>query len=229
MSPFELAALVVGPALFWAVYHWYKDRHQPEPFRNLLLSYLAGVAAGYLGLHAYAALELIGLRFDAFALAEHNPLGLFLYAVLGIGLIEELVKFLPFWLLAMRFCHFDELVDGVIYSSFIALGFASYENYFHLQYLEPLEALGRAFASPMVHVMFSSIWGYACAAALLRKRSVLYAAVLSLSLASLAHGLYDFFMIGHGAGLRLAGAAVILLIWVWRLRLIRSLRVPKHR
>ena len=55
-----------------------------------------------LGLHAYAALEPFGLRYDAYELVEHNLPGLFLYAVLVNGVVEEAVKFVPFWLIGMR-------------------------------------------------------------------------------------------------------------------------------
>jgi len=44
----EGAALLLGPIGFWAIFHHFKYRHQPEPVRNLLLVYLLGVAACYL-------------------------------------------------------------------------------------------------------------------------------------------------------------------------------------
>ena len=72
------------------------------------------------------------LRFNAFALAQDNLPGLFAYAVLAIGVIEEAVKMIPFLLVVVRFREFDEPIDGIIYASFIALGFATMEN---IQYL----------------------------------------------------------------------------------------------
>ena len=225
MSPITLGLLILGPALFWGAYHWYKDQHKPEPFRNLLVTYLLGIAAGALGLHAYEVLGQLGLRHDAYALAASNKAALLIYSVLVIGLVEEGVKFLPFWLVNTRLCHFDELMDGIIYASFVALGFASYENFFYLPYLAPGEALARGFASPIVHVMFSSIWGYAVGKAVICKRSLWPVALASISVAALAHGLYDFFIIGQAPWLRIGAVSVILVVWLWRLRLIHRLQL----
>ncbi len=36
-------------------YHYYKDRYQPEPTLNLLLSYGFGIAAGFISMHTYSA------------------------------------------------------------------------------------------------------------------------------------------------------------------------------
>ncbi len=229
MDPIEIGGLILGPVLFWGVYHWYKDQHKPEPFRNLLLTYFLGIAAGALGLHVYTFLEVLGLRYDAFELAATDRLALFIYAILVIGVLEEVVKFLPFWIVNTRLCHFDDPMDGIIYSSFIALGFASYENFFYLGYVSPMEGLARGFASPLVHILFSSIWGYACGRAVLDRRPLLPVALLSLGVAALAHGLYDFFTIGQSGWVRTGAIAVIMVVWLWRMRLIRRLQLSAAR
>jgi len=141
-----------------------------------------------------------------------------------IGVIEELVKFIPFWLIGMRLHHFDEPIDGIVYASFVALGFASYENWYFLPELEGGAAVARAFASPLVHVMFASIWGYACSRAKIEGRPLLPAALAGLALAALLHGLYDFVAIGLALWVHIVPPAIILAIWIWRMRLIRRLQ-----
>ena len=89
---------VVVPILFWAGYLYHKDRHLPEPWENLLLCFALGLVAAGISKGMYIGLEPLGLRFDAVALAEDNGLGLFAYAMLAIGPIEELAKMLPFLL-----------------------------------------------------------------------------------------------------------------------------------
>ena len=37
---------IILPALFWAAYHYHKDRHLPEPIGNLLLCFGPGDACG---------------------------------------------------------------------------------------------------------------------------------------------------------------------------------------
>jgi RsiW-degrading membrane proteinase PrsW (M82 family) len=204
---------LIAPTLLWALYHYYKDRDQAEPLVNLLLIYVLGIGSGYLGLHVYAALDLVGL---------------FFYAIGVIGVVEEIVKFLPFWLIALRLRHFDEPVDGIIYASFIGLGFASYENLYFLARLDGFEALGRAFASPIVHVTFASLWGYSCGQAKLQGRPMLPAALGGLGVAALLHGSYDFFAIGLTPWVHIAPPVIILSIWIWRMRLIRRLQIRRR-
>lgn len=218
-----LIALIVAPALFWAAYHWYKDRHRPEPPGYLLLSFGLGVAGGILSGQLYLLVDSLGLHYNPYALAADNLSALLLYAVLGIGLVEELAKFLPFWLIGIRHHHFDEPIDGIIYASFGALGFAAHENLYYLSWMSGWEGLGRAMASPLVHVMFASIWGYAVGRAHCLGRMVLPAALTGLLLAALAHGIYDFFTIGLPDWAGIGAAGVIAVIWGWRMRLIRGL------
>lgn len=220
----KILTLIIAPTLFWAAYHYYKDRHQPEPIANLLLTYGLGIAAGYLGIQAYAALELVGLRFNAYELAETNRLALFFYSIFVIGVIEEVVKFIPFWIIGMRLHHFDEPIDGIIYASFVALGFATYENFYYLPHLQGAELIARAIASPLVHIMFASIWGYTCSWAQIRNRPLLPSAILGLAIAIVAHGFYDFVTIGLSEWLRIFPPAIILGIWIWRMHLIRRLQ-----
>ncbi len=219
-----IVAMILGPALFWAAYHHYKDRYRPEPLKFLATTYLLGVGAGFLSSWGYRVLDLIGLRYDAYLLAREDLSGLWWYSVLAIGLIEEGAKLIPFLLVAMRWRHFDEPVDGIIYASFIALGYASHENVYYLSFLQGWEALGRSVASPLVHVMFSSIWGYLMARAYFAGRSLFAAAALGLAAAALLHGAFDFVTIGLPEWVRIGPPLLILAIWLWRMHLIERIR-----
>ena len=151
---------VVLPVLFWAIYHYYKDHHLPEPVGHLLFTFALGAGSFYLGALMYQGLDLVNLRYDAYLLAETHPVGLLAYAVLVIGLIEELAKLIPFLAIIVHFKEFDEPIDGIIYGSFLALGFAAVENIQYSQFLSSTQALARDFAGPVVHIVFASIWGY---------------------------------------------------------------------
>jgi len=214
---------IVVPVLFWAGYHYYKDRHLPEPLSHLALAFLLGMLSFWFGSLLYEALGVLNLRFDAYQLAESNPLGLMLYAVFAIGVIEELVKMLPFLVVVLRFREFDEPLDGIIYASFIALGFAAVENLQYLQYLTNIEAIARGFAGPVVHIVFASVWGYYIGRAKLSGVSLPGVVLLSLAATAVLHGVYDYIAIALPATALPVSAMLILGIWVWRLRLIRNL------
>lgn len=218
--------LIIIPAtLFWAGYHYYKDRYQPEPALNLLFSYGFGIGAGFLSVYCYTALEFVELRYDAYELAQTNKLGLLLYSVFVIGVNEELSKFLSFWLIVTHSRYFDELIDGIIYASFVALGFATYENIYYLQFLTRYEAFARAITSPLVHIMFASIWGYAYSWAYLHNYELWSTTLFGLALAILAHGLYDFgAILNLSVWVHIVPPAIILIIWIWRLLLVEKLQ-----
>lgn len=214
---------VVVPVLFWAGYLYHKDRHLPEPWGNLLLCFALGIVAAAISKGMYMGLEPLGLRFDAVALADENGLALFAYAMLAIGPIEELAKLLPFLLVVIHLKAFDEPLDGIIYASFIALGYAAVENYHYLDFLTGLESIARGFAGPVIHMLFASIWAHWISKARLAGRSIALPALLAFLFAAGLHGLYDFMVLRYPVAALPIAAAMITSIWIWRLRLMHRM------
>ena len=214
---------ILVPVIFWAVYHYHKDRHLPEPLGHLLLVFVLGMLAAGVSKALYISLGYFDLRYDAGALADSSTIGLLAYALLAIGPIEEFAKLLPFLVVVLRFDEFDEPLDGIIYASFLGLGYAAVENWQYLDYLTPLEAALRGFASPIVHILFASIWGHWIAQAFLSSRSIARAAVIGFAIAALLHGLYDFIVILKPQSALPVAALLILAVWLWRLKLMHDL------
>jgi RsiW-degrading membrane proteinase PrsW (M82 family) len=218
-----LSLPIVLPVVFWAAYHLHVDRDLPEPLGQLLLAFALGIGSFFIGAMLYRALGAVGLRRDAFILAANDLPGLFTYAVLAIGVIEESAKLIPFLLIVLRFREFNEPIDGIVYASFIALGFAAMENLLYLPGLATRAAYARGFAGPVVHMVFASLWGYYVGRAWLRRRALAATVVVSLGLTACLHGVYDFVVIGMPEpGLPLA-ATIITGLWIWRLCVIRDL------
>ncbi|MDJ0814036.1 MAG: PrsW family glutamic-type intramembrane protease [Woeseiaceae bacterium] len=216
-------APIAVPVLFWAAYHYHKDRHLPEPVGNLLLTFLLGMLAVGISAALYSALGVVGLRHDAGYLADTNAWALLAYAILAIGPIEEIAKLLPFVLVVLRFRGVDEPMDGIIYASFIGLGYAAVENWQYLPYLTTLEAAARGFASPVIHILFASIWGHWIVRARLAGRPILPSVILSTAAASALHGVYDFIVILNPRFALPAAGLMIAAIWIWRLRVLHKL------
>ncbi len=223
MGQLLLIAPIAVPVFFWAIYHYHKDRHLPEPVGHLALTFVLGILAVYLSSLMYAGLGVVGLRFDAGYLADTSALSLLAYAVLAIGPIEELAKLLPFLIVVLRFKEFDEPMDGIIYASFIGLGYAFAENLHYLDFLQPLEAMARGFASPVIHMLFASIWAHWITRARLERRSMWLPGAVGLLISSLLHGGYDFLVLLHPVAALPIAALIIVVIWIWRLRLMRRL------
>lgn len=120
----------------------------------------------------------------------------FTYSVVGIGAVEELVKFLPFLIILLFTNQVNEPIDYIIYSSLSALGFSFIENILYFQQGGLHLIHSRAFASSVEHMFLSSVIGYG----LMLSRYKLYnnifiAFIYSYLLASFFHGFYDFWLI----------------------------------
>ncbi len=215
---------ILIPLVFWAAYHYHKDRHQPEPILNLVICFLLGIGAYFLGKLSYGALDTVGLRFDAYELAKTSYIQLILYSILAIGVIEESVKLIPFMLVALQFKAFDEELDGIIYASFIALGFAAAENIEYLKFIDHNGLIFRGFIGPVIHIVFASIWGYYVGVAFVERRPIALIALISVSVAAILHGIYDFVVIALPPTALVISAFLITAIWFWRLILIRRIK-----
>ena len=157
-------------------------------------------------------------------LADTSTLALFAYSMLAIGPIEEFAKMLPFIIVVLRFPEFDEPLDGIIYASFIALGYAAVENILYLDYLTPIEAAARGFAGPVIHMLFASIWGFTIGCAYLRGEPLLGGIVRGLLIAAGLHGVYDFIVMQSAFNALPIAAGLIVAVWIWRLGLMRALQ-----
>jgi protease PrsW len=225
MDPWAVVSGIFAPAIFWIAYlYYYNDREHPEPILPVGLSYLAGLAAAVLCLHVYGLAQKTGFARDPWWAGTPRRVDVLAYTFLLAGPLEELAKFVPFALFCLHLRALDEVVDGVVYASAVALGFASYENLFYLPSLEGREFYARAFSSPLVHTLFASIWGYACARAKIEGRGLVRPATIGLLVAAALHGLYDFLALDPA--LRVGSSVAALAIWGWRMWTVERLRRP---
>jgi RsiW-degrading membrane proteinase PrsW (M82 family) len=221
MTLWIFLSAIIAPAIFWVFYFYYKDRFRPEPIIYLGLTYIFGLITAFACARFYAILPLIGLPEDPSFMTGSLRIQFLFYSIGVTGIVEEFFKFLPFLVIIATFKCFDEKIDGIIYASVIALGFASYENMDYLVYLSGFELFGRAFASPLTHTIFSSIWGYTVGNAYIYKKSIFKASITGVLLAAFFHGIFNFFT--TSSVLRIFSALVILIVWIWRIRIMEKL------
>lgn len=171
LAMLEGAALAI-PALF--VYLWVPalvDRYDPEPWWCLLLALLWGAVAacGFSALINTGVSELAAMAVGGKQGAE---VGEIVGSVVSAPLVEEAWKGLAvlgaFYFLRREF---DGVVDGIIYATFAALGFAATENVIYysraalgeiLQHKENALAgvfLVRGVLSPWGHPLYTSMTG----------------------------------------------------------------------
>ena len=118
------------------------------------------------------------------------------FSVIGIGLIEEIVKIIPFLLILKFTKQVNEPFDYILYGSVSALGFAFIENILYLYQSNLLAIYGRAMFASVAHMFFTSVICYGMVIAKHRNYAwKAYALPVFLLLAALAHAFYDFWLI----------------------------------
>jgi RsiW-degrading membrane proteinase PrsW (M82 family) len=125
-----------------------------------------------------------------------SSLDLLIYSIFGIGAVEELVKIIPLLVLLAFYKHPLKPYEYILYASVSALGFAFLENllYFEGDYGTIIH--GRALTAAVGHMMDSSIFAYGLVLAKYKysKLNSVVAFFLFWLLASIAHGLYDYWL-----------------------------------
>lgn len=175
------------PAFLWMIYFYRNDRYAPEPKKLVARTFLVGALVG-----AAMVFSLKELPFYVSFLA----LSVFIAPV-----TEETAKFLSVrWTVYGR-KEFDEPVDGMVYATAAALGFASVENIIYVlnswasggAETGVLVLAGRSVLSVPAHALFSSLWGLALGWH--KKRKTLKSSMLvALGLLGgmVLHGLFNY-------------------------------------
>lgn len=186
-----LGALLV--MLSWLFYLRRIDIYEPEKWKYILLIFLLGVAFS----------EFTFLLSDLNAIVtgftlNGKVLNDLLYCIIGIGVIEELVKILPVLLILKYTKAINEPVDYLVYASVSALGFAFAENLLYFNSYGPQIIMGRALTAVVFHMFLSSLAAYGL---MLNKykqgKGILTDFTKYFILAAVIHGLYDFWLINQ--------------------------------
>lgn len=225
-----VAAVLLGGAGAgaWLAYFRWKDKQRPEPLVVLIIALIAGVPAVLGASLGYDALELAGFTAGWFELAGPWPdAG---RSALLIGVLEEIAKLAPVWIIARFSRHFDEPLDGFVYAAAASTGFALAETLALASRgdLTLLEIAARAAAAPITHALFAAPWGLGIARQVLDGRR--WTLPVGFLASALLHAAYDLSL--ARPRLRTLAPALIAGTWAWMLwmtlRLQREPRVERE-
>ena len=152
-----------APGLFYLWWIRRQDIYEPEPWKWVIGVFALGAFSTLLAI----PLEEVGLAPLGGKIQLNGPpvkagdwYHLFLVSFVVVGPIEELCKYAAVRFSVYRSAEFNEPLDGLVYSSAAALGFASLENVFFTIQNGPAVMLVRAPLSTLGHVFFAAMWGY---------------------------------------------------------------------
>ena len=178
------------PVIILCLYIFLKDKNK-EPKRLLIKLFVLGMLSCIPAF--FLELFIIG-TFDDYS---NNFWYILCYSFLGVALIEELCKYFITYFVTYKHKEFDEIYDMIVYSAFVSLGFAFLENICYVYLYGYMTGLFRAILSVPFHACNGVFMGYYLGLAksyafynnksLERKNKI-----MSLAMAILSHGFYDF-------------------------------------
>lgn len=181
-----LVSLSILPGFFIMSLIFNLDKQDKEPLWLLAIAFILGAVNLHLDIDI---LEYL-LSSNNF---ENNFLSTGVEA-LTVSTTEELLKFLVVMLIIYPNKYFDEPFDGIVYSVFVGMGFATAENItFVLQGSASL-ALMRMVSAVPAHFVFAVIMGYYLGKAKSNKKAQLMFIVLAILIPIIFHALYDYFL-----------------------------------
>lgn len=154
-----------------------------------VLSFLLGVIS------IYPTLILITIEETLFSLQfTGEPFADAIYFVFGVGLREELCKFLLFLPLLPLLRRRGSRIEALICGAMVGLGFAAEENVNYFHRMDASAALGRFLTANFLHMALTGLVGLAAYDSDRLKRSDSLDLNTTFLLAVLIHGAYDFFL-----------------------------------
>lgn len=209
MEP-RLFIIAIIPAAIIILGIYLSDRRDREPFKVLLFTYILGA----LTVIPSIVVEEILITFNIFP----GVLSAFYNAFIVAGFTEEFFKRMVVLKYPYKTKFFNEKLDGIVYSVFATMGFATVENIIYVAYRytnNPFIGLYRGIFSVPAHAVFGITMGYYLSLAkfdvnLERKRMNMRK---SLYMPLIMHGMFDFILMAEIPELTLIFVPYVLFLW----------------
>ena len=226
MSILILFIISALPVVLLSIYIYKKDRNK-EPLKLLIKLFLGGILSCFLVLFLSG---ILGAIFPILS-AETSDLNLFeliIRVVIGIALIEEFSKWFFVYFFSYNNKEFDEIYDMIIYSVFVALGFAFFENILYVFQGGISTGIVRAILAVPGHAWDGVFMGYYLGIAKqssinnnkkLSKKNI----ILSILVPTLLHGFYDYCLFTGNIIFLLAFLVFIILLYIHSIKRIKRM------
>ena len=202
-----LFALATLPPIVVIFIIYKLDKYEKEPIKQIVRVFLFGcltvipvifIASVRDPLYKSGYLENL-VSITGGGILGISEMSIFLYAVIGVALVEEYFKFLVLTKYIYNTPDFNEPMDGIVYGVTASMGFAFIENLMYVYfYVEPeaafLTAVVRICSAIPAHALMGVIMGYYVGKAkfsINNEKRLLLKGLLS---AIILHGIYDYFL-----------------------------------
>ena len=175
--------LAAVPSVLVIVFIYRKDRGGKEPPLLVFMAFVIGFFAVIPAVILEILFVEVGVHFSGIAFRLFR-------AFVIAAVVEEGVKLAAVRLFLYNRSHFDEVVDGILYTIAASLGFAFFENILY-SFGPPSMMLVRGITAVPLHASASGILGYFIGTTKATGKNRL---MTGLFWAVAVHGLYDFLL-----------------------------------
>ncbi len=186
----HLWALAIAPGVVIALFIYFFDKYEKEPFRLIVKAFFLGclsvIPAYYLERFAFFYFKDFYGDFLRAAFASY----------IIIALSEEGSKYFFFRKFLYKNRELNEPYDAILYAVMVSLGFATVENVFYVMEGGSRVALMRMFTAVPAHAAFAILFGYFAGLAKFAHTKLQSTILLAIGLliAILVHGTYDLLL-----------------------------------
>ena len=182
-----LVTLSISPGIFIMFFIYHSDEYDKEPVSLLAVSFIMGA------MNLHLDVDILEFFFS-YINVENNFIRVGGEA-LTVSITEEMLKFLVVILIVFPNKSFDEPFDGIVYSVFVGMGFATAENITYVLQGSSTVALFRMITAVPAHFAFAVIMGYYLGKAKTCTQGKMWLYIfLSLFASIFMHAIYDYFL-----------------------------------
>ena len=212
----DLLILSLAPVFIIAGYIYYRDKYEKEPLKLLWKALLAG---------AIIVIPVIFVEQFLSVFLPYLPgiLNAAYHCFVVAAFTEESFKFLALFLLFWRTNIFNEKFDGIVYATFISLGFAGVENVMYVMEFGYSTGISRALTAVPAHAVFGITMGFYAGQArfyVKQKKQLLKKAI---GMPILLHGIYDFILMTGYDWLLIFWIGFVVFLYLSALKRIKTL------
>lgn len=215
---FLLITISMIPVILLGLYIYNKDTVK-EPKSLLLVLFASGLISSFIVVIINILTALIIP--DLYLSDNYQNFGffkLFILIFLEIALVEEFSKWIMIRTIGYHHKDFDQLYDIIVYSTFVALGFAAIENVLYVLQGGITLGIYRAIFSVPGHVAFGVFMGYylGLAKTVEKKDKTKYKLYMALSILvpTLLHTVYNFFLMKENICYLIVFLGFIIILYV---------------
>ncbi len=180
--------LAILPVFIFALYVYIHD-NEKEPTNMLIKAFVFGMLIAIPCIYVESALS------SAFYFLQKSYITSLLYVFLVIALVEEGYKFLATYILFYHDKNVNYTFDMIVYTTFLGLGFAFFENIIYLRSLPIASVILRGFTAVPVHLSCGIIMGYYSSLMKTDKKNFKTNLLKSLLIPISIHSFYNYYLV----------------------------------